>query len=302
MTRKVARSCRKAAASATIAKRLRRLQATPGTAPRRAGRERARGKPGTGMAADIRGHGTETPDVVLSALRMPQVDGIEPVASSCGPGGAGSRWRPAAGRPIVPERFPGAPRARRPDKERSRFLLGSATRASASTWRRAVPKRRCVGWRRAATSSRAGRRGRSWPAAPTASSESPAPGPGPLRGAFARSYPGAAWSATSRTVRTEEEYFLTQYVLAPLLLDRGGAHAVVVGNFFDPARAPAIAARIGLVLLADRGDETETAQGPGPLRRRHTVRSGALTSGGSCAGRRSRRSERPRPSPAPWPR
>ena len=217
------------------------------------------------------------------------------------------RWRriPLAprGRTAYSAReVPGGTPSAAPGKERSRFHPGSATRASASTWRRAVPKRRCVGWRRAATSSRAGRRGRSWPAAPTASSESPAPGPGPLRGAFARSYPGAAWSATSRTVRTEEEYFLTQYVLAPLLLDRGGAHAVVVGNFFDPARAPAIAARIGLVLLADRGDETETAQGPGPLRRCHTVRSGALTSGGSCAGRRSRRSERPRPSPAPWPR
>ncbi len=61
----------------------------------------------------------------------------------------------------------------------------------------------------------------------------------------------------------EEEYFLTEYVLAPLLLDRGGAHAVVVGNFFDPARAPAIAARMGLVLLRDLGEGVMLFRGPG---------------------------------------
>ncbi len=62
---------------------------------------------------------------------------------------------------------------------------------------------------------------------------------------------------------SEEEYFLTQYALAPLLLDRRGAHAVVVGNFFDPARAPAIAARMRLVLLRDLGEGVMLFQGPG---------------------------------------
>ena len=61
----------------------------------------------------------------------------------------------------------------------------------------------------------------------------------------------------------DQEYFLTQYALAPLLLDRGGPHAVVVGNFFDPARAPVIAARMRLVLVRDVGEGVMLFRGPG---------------------------------------
>jgi hypothetical protein len=49
------------------------------------------------------------------------------------------------------------------------------------------------------------------------------------------------------------EYFLAQYALAPVVLDPAGARALVVGNFFDPARAPGLAAGQGLVLVADLG-------------------------------------------------
>jgi hypothetical protein len=49
------------------------------------------------------------------------------------------------------------------------------------------------------------------------------------------------------------EYFLAQYALAPVVLDPTGAPALVVGNFFDPERAPALAAGRGLVLVADLG-------------------------------------------------
>jgi len=61
----------------------------------------------------------------------------------------------------------------------------------------------------------------------------------------------------------EREYFLTQYALAPLLLDRGGVHAVVVGNFFEPARASAVAAPMGLVLVRDLGNGVMLFRGSG---------------------------------------
>ncbi|HEV8675318.1 MAG TPA: hypothetical protein VGX21_14815 [Methylomirabilota bacterium] len=60
----------------------------------------------------------------------------------------------------------------------------------------------------------------------------------------------------------DEEYLLTQYALAPLLLDRAGLHAVVIGNFFDPAAAPATAARMGLILLRDLGEGVMLFRGP----------------------------------------
>ncbi len=62
---------------------------------------------------------------------------------------------------------------------------------------------------------------------------------------------------------SDREYFLTQYALAPVLLDRGGLHAVVVGNFFDPATALAIAAPMRLVLVRDLGDGVMLFRGPG---------------------------------------
>lgn len=59
------------------------------------------------------------------------------------------------------------------------------------------------------------------------------------------------------------EYYLTQYALAPLVLDRTAARSVVVGNFFDPRHAPAIAARWKLVLLRDLGEGVMLYRGPG---------------------------------------
>jgi hypothetical protein len=49
-------------------------------------------------------------------------------------------------------------------------------------------------------------------------------------------------------------YFLAQYALAPLVLERGATRPVVVGNFFEPAAAGALAARLGLALQRDLGE------------------------------------------------
>jgi hypothetical protein len=37
-----------------------------------------------------------------------------------------------------------------------------------------------------------------------------------------------------------EQYFLTQYALAPLVVSRSPEHTVVVENFFDPRRGPTL--------------------------------------------------------------
>jgi hypothetical protein len=57
-------------------------------------------------------------------------------------------------------------------------------------------------------------------------------------------------------------YFLAQYALAPLVLERGGARPVVVGNFFEPERADALAASLGLVLQRDLGAGVMLFRGP----------------------------------------
>lgn len=60
----------------------------------------------------------------------------------------------------------------------------------------------------------------------------------------------------------DEEYLLTQYALAPLLLDRAGLHPLMVGNFFDPAAAPSIAGRMRLILLRDLGEGVMVFRAP----------------------------------------
>lgn len=60
------------------------------------------------------------------------------------------------------------------------------------------------------------------------------------------------------------EYYMAQYVLAPVVLDQTTARALVVGNFFDPARASAVAEGYGLVLLCDFGEGVMLFRGHGP--------------------------------------
>jgi hypothetical protein len=57
-------------------------------------------------------------------------------------------------------------------------------------------------------------------------------------------------------------YFLAQYALAPLVLERGAARPVVVGNFFEPPAAGPLAARLGLVLQRDLGEGVMLFTGP----------------------------------------
>jgi hypothetical protein len=57
-------------------------------------------------------------------------------------------------------------------------------------------------------------------------------------------------------------YYLAQYALAPLVLERGAIRPVVVGNFFEPAAAGALAARLGLVLQRDLGEGVMLFAGP----------------------------------------
>jgi hypothetical protein len=47
------------------------------------------------------------------------------------------------------------------------------------------------------------------------------------------------------------DYYLTQYALAPLVVDRGAQHPLVIGNFPHSQTTPAIA---GLALLKDFGN------------------------------------------------
>jgi hypothetical protein len=51
----------------------------------------------------------------------------------------------------------------------------------------------------------------------------------------------------------DEQYVLTQYSLAPLVVLRSPGHAVVVGNFFEPGTGPALARQHGLVVIRDFG-------------------------------------------------
>lgn len=60
------------------------------------------------------------------------------------------------------------------------------------------------------------------------------------------------------------EYYMTQYVLVPVVLDPTTARGLVVGNFFDPARAGPIAEGYGLVLLRDFGEGVMLFRGHGP--------------------------------------
>jgi hypothetical protein len=50
-----------------------------------------------------------------------------------------------------------------------------------------------------------------------------------------------------------EQYYLTQYALAPLLVAWSPEHMVVVGNFFDPRSGPILAHQHGLVVVRDFG-------------------------------------------------
>jgi hypothetical protein len=50
-----------------------------------------------------------------------------------------------------------------------------------------------------------------------------------------------------------EQYSLTQYALAPLVISRSPGHTVVVGNFFDPRSGPTLARQHGLVVARDFG-------------------------------------------------
>jgi hypothetical protein len=57
-------------------------------------------------------------------------------------------------------------------------------------------------------------------------------------------------------------YYLAQYALSPLVLERGATRPVVVGNFFEPAAAGALAARLNLVLQRDLGAGVMLFAGP----------------------------------------
>jgi hypothetical protein len=68
----------------------------------------------------------------------------------------------------------------------------------------------------------------------------------------------------SDDLEAAREYFLTQYTLAPLVVDRAVGHPLVVGNFFDPATAPAVAARQQLRLVHDVGEGVMLFRALGP--------------------------------------
>jgi hypothetical protein len=62
-------------------------------------------------------------------------------------------------------------------------------------------------------------------------------------------YPGAPFSPTDQ----DEEFVLTQYVMAPLILDRGSVHhEFVLGNFSNPYDYD-FEAELGLYLIYDYG-------------------------------------------------
>jgi len=62
---------------------------------------------------------------------------------------------------------------------------------------------------------------------------------------------------------TPREFFLTQYALAPLIVVAHARAPLVVGNFFEPDAAPALAAARGLTLLHDFGGGVALLMGPG---------------------------------------
>ena len=53
---------------------------------------------------------------------------------------------------------------------------------------------------------------------------------------------------------SDEERYEAQYVLAPLVLRLGGDSDLVVGNFFDPAEGPRLAAAASLEQVRDFGE------------------------------------------------
>ena len=53
---------------------------------------------------------------------------------------------------------------------------------------------------------------------------------------------------------SDKERYLTQYALAPLLLDLAPQHGLGVGNFFDPASGPALVAAGPFEVLRDLGE------------------------------------------------
>jgi hypothetical protein len=59
------------------------------------------------------------------------------------------------------------------------------------------------------------------------------------------------------------EFFLTQYALAPIIVANHARVGLVIGNFFDPATGPAVAAAHRLTLVRDFGDGLVLYRGPG---------------------------------------
>ena len=52
----------------------------------------------------------------------------------------------------------------------------------------------------------------------------------------------------------DKERYLTQYALAPLLLDPGPGQVLAVGNFFDPAAGAALVAGGPFEVVRDLGE------------------------------------------------
>jgi hypothetical protein len=50
-----------------------------------------------------------------------------------------------------------------------------------------------------------------------------------------------------------EQYYLTQYALVPVVVDRSPDHPTVVGNFFEPGLGPSLARQHGLIVVRDFG-------------------------------------------------
>jgi hypothetical protein len=57
----------------------------------------------------------------------------------------------------------------------------------------------------------------------------------------------------SDRMEPNEQFMLTEYALAPLVLELSPDHEIVVGNFFDPRVGPTLARQHGLVVVRDFG-------------------------------------------------
>jgi hypothetical protein len=60
-----------------------------------------------------------------------------------------------------------------------------------------------------------------------------------------------------------KEFYLTQYALAPVIVVRDARAPLVVGNFFDPEAAAALAAAHRLTPVRDFGEGVVLFRGPG---------------------------------------